>query len=145
MKGRKRILALGLTLAMVLSLLCVPGMAAGTEEESIPEGNQAEGTWVYEVVQAAMGGPGGGPGGPPPGGMGGDPGAGGGGGHRQEKEEINRFHKRQGTCRFALRQVPFYARLWWDHPTSKPVFSPARARTAFSRLMRTMSSLAWSV
>lgn len=99
MKKKKRLLALLLTAAMLLSLLCAPVLAdgpggpapdPGTEEiapegnqaagteESIPEGNQAEGAWVYEVSQAAMGGPGGGPGGPPPGGMpggdmGGDP------------------------------------------------------------------------
>ena len=88
MKGRKRLLALVLTLAMVLSLLCVPGLAAEAEEDSIPEGNQAEGAWVYEVVQAAMGGPGGGPGGPHPGGMGGDPGAGGG---NPSQEELDAF------------------------------------------------------
>ena len=81
MKHRERIFAVMLTVAMLLSLLCVPALAdepAGppdAEEETIPEGNQAEGAWVYEVSQAAMGGPGGGPGGPggPGGGMGGDP------------------------------------------------------------------------
>lgn len=91
MKGRKRILALVLTLAMILSVLCVPALAEGpedpapeaAEEESIPEGNQAEGAWVYEVVQAAMGGPGG------PGGPGGDPGAGGGG--EPSQEELDAF------------------------------------------------------
>lgn len=54
-----------LTLAMILSVLCVPALAEGpedpapeaAEEESIPEGNQAEGAWVYEVVQAAMAAP----------------------------------------------------------------------------------------
>lgn len=101
MKKKKRFLALLLTAAMLLSLLCVPVLADGPdgpapeEEETIPEGNQAEGAWVYEVSQAAMGGPGGGPGGPGGpgglgGGMGGDPGAGGGGGEPTQ-EELDAF------------------------------------------------------
>lgn len=79
MKQRKRFLSLGLTAVMLFGLLAVPSIAAEAEQETIPEGNQVEGIWVYEVTQAAMGGPGGGPGGPgggmgsPGGGMGGTP------------------------------------------------------------------------
>lgn len=69
MKNSRRLLALLLTAVMVLGLLLVPGLAAEAEEDTIPEGNQAEGAWVYEVTQMSMGGPGGGPGSPPPGGM----------------------------------------------------------------------------
>lgn len=69
MKNSRRLLALLLTAVMVLGLLLVPGLAAETEDDAIPQGNQAEGAWVYEVTQMSMGGPGGGPGGPPPGGM----------------------------------------------------------------------------
>ena len=71
MKKSRRLLALFLSAVMILSLLISPGLAADTETEQdpIPEGNQAEGAWVYEVTQMSMGGPGGGPGGPPPGGM----------------------------------------------------------------------------
>ena len=40
----------------------MPVFAAGetgdTEKESIPQGNQTEGSWVYEVAEGAMGGPG---------------------------------------------------------------------------------------
>lgn len=70
MKKSSRLLALFLSAVMVLGLLMAPGLAtdADTEQTPIPEGNQAEGAWVYEVSQASMGGPGGGPGGPPPGG-----------------------------------------------------------------------------
>lgn len=61
----RRILAMALAAAMLLSLLCVPALADGTDgpsaantgEESIPEGNQAQGAWVYEVTQMSMGGP----------------------------------------------------------------------------------------
>ena len=71
MKKSRRLPALFLSAVMVLGLLISPGLAADTETEQdpIPEGNQAEGAWVYEVTQMSMGGPGGGPGGPPPGGM----------------------------------------------------------------------------
>ena len=84
MKSKKRLLSLLLVFAMVLTFMAVPVMAAdGAEEETVPTGNQTEGAWVYEVTQAAMGGPGGGGGGMPMGdmggGMGGDPGAMGGG------------------------------------------------------------------
>ena len=74
---KRRILALSLALAMLLGLLAVPVLADGPEgppdaepeETAVPEGNQMEGAWIYEVAQAmGMGGPGG-PGGPPPGGM----------------------------------------------------------------------------
>ena len=82
----KKLLALLLVFAMVMTFMAVPVLAADvpmaiSEEpaEEVPTGNQTEGAWVYEVAQAAMGGPGG-PGGPPPGGMGGDPMAGGMGG-----------------------------------------------------------------
>ena len=52
MKKTRRFLALLLGAVMVLGLLAVPGMAADTEDDPVPEGNQAEGAWVYEVSQA---------------------------------------------------------------------------------------------
>lgn len=69
MKRTKQLLSLFLALALVMSFAAVPVLAAGDtadaeEKESIPEGNQTEGNWVYEVAEAQMGGPGGGPGGP---------------------------------------------------------------------------------
>ena len=46
-----------------------PAESEDTAAEEIPQGNQMEGNWIYEVSQPmGMGGPGG-PGGPPPGGM----------------------------------------------------------------------------
>ena len=96
MKRGKRAASLLLALTLVLSYVAVPVFAAGetgdTEKESIPQGNQTEGSWVYEVAEGAMGGPGGGgPGGPGGGGPGGGgpggggPGGGGGGGPTQEE------------------------------------------------------------
>ena len=62
MKRGKRAASLLLALALVLSYAAVPVFAAGetgdTEKESIPQGNQTEGSWVYEVAEGAMGGPG---------------------------------------------------------------------------------------
>ena len=77
MKG-KQFLSILLLLALVFSLSAMPVWAAEENDKApVPEGNQVEGYWVYEVVQAmGMGGPGG-PGGPPPGGMPGGPGMGG--------------------------------------------------------------------
>ena len=46
-----------------------PAESEDTAAEEVPQGNQMEGNWIYEVSQPmGMGGPGG-PGGPPPGGM----------------------------------------------------------------------------
>ena len=59
MKRGKRAASLLLALALVLSYAAVPVFAAGetgdTEKESIPQGNQTEGSWVYEVAEGAMG------------------------------------------------------------------------------------------
>lgn len=64
MKRGKAAASLLLALTLVLSYAAVPVFAAGetgdTEKESIPQGNQTEGSWVYEVAESAMGGPGGG-------------------------------------------------------------------------------------
>lgn len=60
MKRGKRAASLLLALTLVLSYVAVPVFAAGetgdTEKESIPQGNQTEGSWVYEVAEGAMGG-----------------------------------------------------------------------------------------
>ena len=90
MKRGKRAASLLLALTLVLSYAAVPVFAAGetgdTEKESIPQGNQTEGSWVYEVAEGAMGGPGGGgPGGP------GGGGPGGGGGGEPTQEELDAF------------------------------------------------------
>ena len=92
MKRGKRAASLLLALTLVLSYAAVPVFAAGetgdTEKESIPQGNQTEGSWVYEVAEGAMGGPGGGgPGGGGPGGGG----PGGGGGGEPTQEELDAF------------------------------------------------------
>ena len=83
MKRGKRAASMLLALTMVLGYAAAPVFAAGdagdAEKESIPQGNQTEGSWVYEVAEAAMGGPGGG---------GGD--AGGGGGEPSQ-EDLDAF------------------------------------------------------
>ena len=94
MKRGKRAASLLLALTLVLSYAAVPVFAAGetgdTEKESIPQGNQTEGSWVYEVAEGAMGGPGGGgPGGP------GGPGGGGGGG--EPTQELSLIHISEPT------------------------------------------------
>ena len=96
MKHASKILSLLLASALVTGL-AAPALAAddNAEEQSIPQGNQTEGAWVYEVTEAAMGGPGGGgPGGPGGGGPGG-PGGGGpggpGGGGEPTQEELDAF------------------------------------------------------
>ena len=85
-KSMARTLALALGAALLAGLLGAPALAE--DDQTVPQGNQMEGHWVYEVTSPMMGGPGG-PGGPPPGGMpggdmgpmpGGDPGMGGPGG-----------------------------------------------------------------
>lgn len=87
----KRALSLLLVLTMVVSLLSLPALAAGDsgEEETIPQGNQTEGSWVYEVTEAAMGGPGGGGGGMGGGDMGGGAGGGGAAGGEPSQEDID--------------------------------------------------------
>lgn len=84
----KRALSLLLVLTMVVSLLSLPALAAGDtgEEETIPQGNQTEGSWVYEVTEAAMGGPGGGGGGMGGGDMGGAGGGGAAGGEPSQED-----------------------------------------------------------
>lgn len=84
----KRALSLLLVLTMVVSLLSLPALAAGDtgEEETIPKGNQTEGSWVYEVTEAAMGGPGGGGGGMGGGDMGGVGGGGAAGGEPSQED-----------------------------------------------------------
>lgn len=61
MKRGKRAASLLLALTLVLSYAAVPVFAAGetgnTEKESIPQGNQTEGSWVYEVAEGAHGWP----------------------------------------------------------------------------------------
>ena len=94
MKRVKRAASVLLALTMVLGYTAAPVFAAGdtgdAEKESIPQGNQTEGAWVYEVAEAAMGGPGGGgPGGGGPGGPGG--GGGGAGGGEPTQEELDAF------------------------------------------------------
>lgn len=87
MKHASKILSLLLASALVTGL-AAPALAADdhAEEQSIPQGNQTEGAWVYEVTEAAMGGPGGGPGGPGGGGPGGP-----GGGGEPTQEELDAF------------------------------------------------------
>ena len=93
MKRGKRAASMLLALTMVLGYAAAPVFAARdtgeAEKESIPQGNQTEGAWVYEVAEAAMGGPGGGPGGP--GGGGGGAPIGGGGGGEPTQEELDAF------------------------------------------------------
>ena len=96
MKRVKRAASVLLALTMVLGYTAAPVFAAGdtgdAEKESIPQGNQTEGAWVYEVAEAAMGGPGGGgPGGGGPGGPGGGGGGAGGGGGEPTQEELDAF------------------------------------------------------
>ena len=90
MKRVKRAASVLLALTMVLGYTAAPVFAAGdtgdAEKETIPQGNQTEGAWVYEVAEAAMGGPGGGPGGP-----GGGGGGAGGGGGEPTQEELDAF------------------------------------------------------
>ena len=94
MKHASKILSLLLTSALVAGF-AAPALSAdaAAEEQSVPQGNQTEGAWVYEVTEAAMGGPGG-PGGGGPGGPGG-PGGGGpggpGGGGEPTQEELDAF------------------------------------------------------
>lgn len=83
MKHASKILSLLLTSALVAGF-AAPALSAdaAAEEQSVPQGNQTEGAWVYEVTEAAMGGPGG-PGGGGPGGPG--------GGGEPTQEELDAF------------------------------------------------------